>query len=89
LLCGNDSLVRGLFYVCMVFAFLVKMSMFIVSICGFMCVEQPVACKGDEKQISTYDQPPGITKLTFSLASKNRGCLRHFEILLLKAKETT
>ena len=30
MLCGNDSLVGGLFYVCMVFAFLVKMPMFIV-----------------------------------------------------------
>ena len=29
-LCGNDSLVGGLFYVCIVFAFLIKMSMFIV-----------------------------------------------------------
>ena len=28
LLCGDSSLVGGLFYVCMVFAFLVKMSMF-------------------------------------------------------------
>nr|YP_009351672.1 NADH dehydrogenase subunit 4 [Globitermes sulphureus]AQP30348.1 NADH dehydrogenase subunit 4 [Globitermes sulphureus] len=30
LLCGNTSLVGGLFYVCMVFAFLVKMPMFMV-----------------------------------------------------------
>ena len=30
LLCGNDSLVGGLFYVCMDFAFLVKMPMFMV-----------------------------------------------------------
>jgi NADH-ubiquinone oxidoreductase chain 4 len=30
LLCGNSSLVGGLFYVCMVFAFLVRMPMFIV-----------------------------------------------------------
>ena len=30
LLCGNDSLVGGLFYVCMVFSFLVKMPIFIV-----------------------------------------------------------
>jgi NADH-ubiquinone oxidoreductase chain 4 len=30
LLCGNNSLVGDLFYVCMVFAFLVKMPMFIV-----------------------------------------------------------
>ena len=28
--CGNNSLVGGLFYVCMVFAFLVKMPMFMV-----------------------------------------------------------
>jgi NADH-ubiquinone oxidoreductase chain 4 len=30
LLCSNNSLVGGLFYVCMVFAFLVRMPMFIV-----------------------------------------------------------
>jgi NADH-ubiquinone oxidoreductase chain 4 len=30
LLCGDSSLVSGLFYVCMVFAFLVRMPMFIV-----------------------------------------------------------
>ena len=30
LLCGNDSLVGGLLYVCMVFTFLVKMPIFIV-----------------------------------------------------------
>ena len=30
LLCGNSSLVGGLFYVCMVFAFLVKIPMFMV-----------------------------------------------------------
>ena len=30
LFCGSDSLVRALFYVCIVFAFLVKMPMFIV-----------------------------------------------------------
>jgi NADH-ubiquinone oxidoreductase chain 4 len=29
-LCGNGSFVGGLFYVCMVFAFLVRMPMFIV-----------------------------------------------------------
>jgi NADH-ubiquinone oxidoreductase chain 4 len=28
-LCGNDYLVGGLFYVCMVFAFLVRMPMFV------------------------------------------------------------
>jgi hypothetical protein len=30
LLCGNSSLVGGLFYVCMIFAFLVRMPIFIV-----------------------------------------------------------
>jgi hypothetical protein len=30
LLCGDSSLIGGLFYVCMVFAFLVKMPIFMV-----------------------------------------------------------
>ena len=44
LLCGGDSLVGGLFYVCMVFAFLVRMPIFIVHLwLPRAHVEAPVA----------------------------------------------